>query len=191
MSSPGPRNLGWLPLAKCSQSRLAASPSPLAGRISSVSIIDPESVYETVRQIPVGSVITYGDLAERIGRSRGAARAVGNILGNRPDNDAWMTTAADDQDIPWWRVVKADGTLRPEEESETDHRRRGLEWAKAQLAREGVAFTNDGRVASLAGPRHPSGGTGRSRRVQRPVVPEPCGRHDTVQYSCRDCAPNR
>lgn len=149
--------------------------------------IDPEAVYAAVRAIPPGTVITYGDLAERVGLTRGAARAVGIVLGNRPDNEAWTTTAAQDHDIPWWRVVRADGTMLAVED---DVSRRWVEWARAVLADEGVAFTDDGRVASLAGAGRPRGGSSAgSASSRRAREPEPCGFHDTVQYSCRDCAP--
>ncbi len=155
-----------------------------------MSSIDPEAVYEAVRQLPPGAVITYAELAERVGQPRSSARAIGNVLRGRPDREAWLTTPAGEIDVPWWRVVRSDGTLRSDEDDATDERRRGLDWAKTQLAREGVAFTNDGRVASLAGPRQ-HGGSGGRGRAQRNVEPEPCWRHDTVQYSCRDCAPSR
>jgi methylated-DNA-[protein]-cysteine S-methyltransferase len=40
-------------------------------------------VYEVARTIPVGSTLTYGDVAARLG-DRGAARAVGQALGRNP-----------------------------------------------------------------------------------------------------------
>lgn len=152
--------------------------------------IDPEAVYAAVRAIPAGTVITYGGLAERVGLTRNHARAVGNVLGNRPDNDAWMTTSPEDHDIPWWRVVKANGTLLAEED---DQSRRWVEWARSVLASEGVAFTNDGRVASFADTRHPQSDERRARSsvAKRIREPEPCWTHDTVQYSCRDCVPGQ
>lgn len=45
-----------------------------------------------------GEVVTYGEVAREAGYP-GAARAVGNLL------------AADRVDLPWWRVVRADGRL--------------------------------------------------------------------------------
>lgn len=154
-----------------------------------MSSIDPEEVYSAVRAIPAGAVITYGDLAERVGLTRNHARVIGNVLGNRPDNDAWMTTPAEDHDIPWWRVVKADGTLLADQD---DNSRRWVDWAKSVLVSEGVTFTDDGRVASLAtSSRHPSG-NGTSRPQAKPYrEPEPCWKHETIQYSCRDCTPSR
>ena len=118
---------------------------------------DHEAVYDAVRALPTGTVITYGDLAERVGRPASHARVVANILGRRPQNDA---TNAAEHDIPWWRVVRADGGLLGPDHEMDDHRKRWVAWAKAQLAEEGVAFTNDGRVASIAGRSKPSGGGG-------------------------------
>ena len=65
---------------------------------------DPKSAFavrvlSVVRQIPVGRVATYGDVAARSGRP-GAARAVGNIMRGctRPD-------------VPCHRVIAAGGRL--------------------------------------------------------------------------------
>lgn len=154
-----------------------------------MSRLDPEAIYAAVRGIPAGSVITYGELAERVGLTRNHARAVGNVLGNRPDNDAWMTTPAEDHDIPWWRVVKADGTLLADQD---DNSHRWVDWARAVLVSEGVAFTDDGRVASLAsGRRHPKDTGARTSQSRPHREPAPCWRHKTIQHSCRDCAPGR
>jgi alkylated DNA nucleotide flippase Atl1 len=152
--------------------------------------IDVEAVFAAVRAVPAGTVITYGDLAERVGLTRNHARAVGNVLGNRPDNDAWTTTPPEDHDIPWWRVVKADGTLLADEDEDG---REWVAWAKSVLVSEGVEFTNDGRVASLAGDRRSrsGGSSARSSAARRVREPEPCWRHDKIQYTCRDCAPGR
>jgi alkylated DNA nucleotide flippase Atl1 len=51
-------------------------------------------VLERVREIPVGFVSTYGDV------SPGAPRFAGTVL-----------FQVDDPDLPWWRVVRADGSL--------------------------------------------------------------------------------
>jgi len=51
-------------------------------------------VLARVREIPVGFVRTYGDV------SPGAPRFAGSIL-----------FECDDPDLPWWRVVRADGSL--------------------------------------------------------------------------------
>ena len=51
-------------------------------------------VLERVREIPPGFVRTYGDV------SPGAPRFAGSVL-----------FEADEPDLPWWRVVRADGSL--------------------------------------------------------------------------------
>ncbi|HET7052702.1 MAG TPA: MGMT family protein [Solirubrobacterales bacterium] len=51
-------------------------------------------VLERVRAIPAGIVRTYGDV------SPGAPRFAGSVL-----------FECDDPDLPWWRVVRADGSL--------------------------------------------------------------------------------
>lgn len=51
-------------------------------------------VLERVREIPEGFVRTYGDV------SPGAPRFAGTVL-----------FQADEHDLPWWRVVRADGSL--------------------------------------------------------------------------------
>jgi alkylated DNA nucleotide flippase Atl1 len=54
---------------------------------------DPEAFFRLVRRIPPGFVTTYGDLTP------GAPRLAGRLLGQVPAG------------VPWWRVVRADGTL--------------------------------------------------------------------------------
>lgn len=59
-----------------------------------------ERVAAAVRAIPRGMVLSYGEIAVRAGRPRGAravARALRHLHG-----------------VPWWRVVRADRTLAPE-----------------------------------------------------------------------------
>jgi methylated-DNA-protein-cysteine methyltransferase related protein len=53
-----------------------------------------EEVLERVREIPAGFVRTYGDV------SPGAPRFAGTVL-----------FECDEPDLPWWRVVRADGSL--------------------------------------------------------------------------------
>jgi methylated-DNA-protein-cysteine methyltransferase-like protein len=56
--------------------------------------LPPERVLERIRRIPPGYVRTYGDV------SPGAPRFAGMVL-NR----------CHESDVPWWRVVRADGSL--------------------------------------------------------------------------------
>jgi alkylated DNA nucleotide flippase Atl1 len=50
-------------------------------------------VLERVRSVPEGFVRTYGDV------SPGAPRFAGTVL------------HATDEEVPWWRIVRADGSL--------------------------------------------------------------------------------
>lgn len=68
-------------------------------------------VLSRVREIPAGFVRTYGDV------SPGSPRFAGAVL-----------FECDDPDLPWWRVVRADGSLAKGD------RQRGL------LIAEGVPF---------------------------------------------------
>jgi alkylated DNA nucleotide flippase Atl1 len=81
------------------------------GDIGRFSRSREEEVLERVRGIPKGFVRTYGDV------SPGAPRYAGSVL-----------FAADEPDLPWWRVVRADGSL-----AKADRQR-------ALLLAEGVPF---------------------------------------------------
>ncbi len=56
-----------------------------------------ESVWEVVRLVPPGCVVSYGDLAELFGIG---PRMVGHAM-----------AGLDEPDVPWWRVVRADGSM--------------------------------------------------------------------------------
>lgn len=83
-----------------------------------------ERVYTVVRRVPKGRVISYGEIAKILGCPR-AARQVGWAMRQSPD------------DIPWQRVVKADGAVAGGEHAEL---------RRALLEAEGVGFLPDGRV---------------------------------------------
>lgn len=84
------------------------------------SLVD--AVLAMVSRVPAGSVVSYGDVAELI--ERGGPRQVAAVLSR------WGS------DVPWWRVVRADGRLAdPVRERATAH-----------LAAEGV-LVRDGRVS--------------------------------------------
>jgi alkylated DNA nucleotide flippase Atl1 len=57
-------------------------------------------VLELVDQIPVGRVLSYGDIAEMVGR--GGPRSVGRVM------------SLYGSDVPWWRVLHADGSVVPQ-----------------------------------------------------------------------------
>jgi len=75
-----------------------------------------EDVLDAVRAIPEGFVRTYGDL------SPGAPRFTGAVLRGVGD------------EVPWWRVVHADGTLAVGEEQ------------RLRLEAEGAPFLRGKRV---------------------------------------------
>ena len=77
-------------------------------------------VLQRIRATPPGFVRTYGDV------SPGAPRFAGTVLAH--------TT----EDVPWWRVVRADGSLAK------GRRQRRL------LAEEGVPFHGDRVVMGVA-----------------------------------------
>jgi alkylated DNA nucleotide flippase Atl1 len=82
-----------------------------------------EAVLARVRATPEGFVRAYGDV------SPGAPRFAGTVL-----------FACDDPSVPWWRIVRADGSL-----AKGDRQR-------ALLEKEGVPFRGervDMRVARL------------------------------------------
>lgn len=81
-----------------------------------------EAVLEVLDGLPEGQVISYGELAAAAGY-RGAARAVGNLLG------------ATAEPAPWWRVIRADGRLAAPDAALQAQKLRG----------EGVSV-EDGRV---------------------------------------------
>jgi len=59
-------------------------------------------VLAVVRRIPPGRVLTYGDVAA-LAEVEATARDVGQVLLRHGDGD----------DVPWWRVLRADGTPPP------------------------------------------------------------------------------
>jgi methylated-DNA-protein-cysteine methyltransferase related protein len=80
-----------------------------------------DRVRAVVRAIPPGEVRSYGEVAAEAGLS--SARLVGRIL------------AVDGHDVPWHRVVRADGSFAPHIAAEQ----------AARLRVEGV-LASDGRV---------------------------------------------
>jgi len=68
---------------------------------------DPEEYVERVLQyverVPRGRVTTYGAIADAVG---GGPRQVGSVM------------ARHGGPVPWWRVVRADGSLPPSHQDE-------------------------------------------------------------------------
>ena len=81
-------------------------------------------VYDVVAEIPYGKVVSYGQIARMLGRPR-AAREVGWAMSNCPE------------ELPWQRVVKADGSITGGVHAQI---------RKALLVEEGVGLLPDGRV---------------------------------------------
>jgi alkylated DNA nucleotide flippase Atl1 len=69
--------------------------------------LDPEEyaerVLEYVELVPRGRVTTYGAIADAVG---GGPRQVGSVMSRHGGP------------VPWWRVVRADGSLPPSHEVE-------------------------------------------------------------------------
>ena len=63
-----------------------------------------EQVLRVVERIPPGRLMSYGDVAEYLGA--GGPRQVGQVMSRGTG------------DLPWWRVVRADGSPPPGLEEE-------------------------------------------------------------------------
>ena len=85
-----------------------------------------QQIYALVKKIPKGLVAPYGQIGAVLGRPR-AAREVGRAIRVCPSDN-----------IPWQRVVMADGTIAGEGEFALLRRK--------MLAAEGVHFTPTGKV---------------------------------------------
>ncbi len=87
-------------------------------------------IYAIVRQIPIGKVATYGQVAE-LAELYGKARLVGYAL-YRVDKDS---------DIPWHRVINAKGEVSESSlRLGSDHVQRSL------LEAEGIQFSPEGKI---------------------------------------------
>jgi methylated-DNA-protein-cysteine methyltransferase-like protein len=86
-------------------------------------------IYDAIRKVPRGRVVTYGQIAAAIGFPR-HARLVGRALRSLPEPT----------DVPWHRVVNASGAVsrRP---SDSDQLQRLL------LEAEGIEFGPAGRLS--------------------------------------------
>lgn len=58
-----------------------------------------ERVLDLVARVPAGQVVSYGDVAELLGE--GGPRQVGRVLARYGGG------------VPWWRVLRADGSPAP------------------------------------------------------------------------------
>lgn len=87
-----------------------------------------ERVYAVVRLVPAGAVTTYGDVAAALG-SASVARHVG-----------WALAAVRDDDVPWHRVVNAQGRISFKGDTARGVLQRSL------LEDEGVVFSASERL---------------------------------------------
>ena len=88
-----------------------------------------QKVYEIVKSVPKGSVISYGGVASLTGNPR-MSRRVGQALHVNPDP----------KNIPCHRVVFKDGSLAH------SYAFGGESWQKKLLEEEGVEFDEEGKV---------------------------------------------
>lgn len=89
-----------------------------------------ERVYDLVRRVPRGRVVSYGGVAALLGRPR-AARGVGRALQELPQGT----------DVPWWRVVNHAGAISL---GKLDPHAARLQ--RVLLEGEGVVFDTRGRI---------------------------------------------
>ena len=84
-----------------------------------------EKVYEFLKMIPKGKVVTYGQIADYLG-NRNLARVVGNILHNNPDEYKY----------PCYKVVDGKGNLSKH------FAFGGIEKQKEKLESDGIIVNN-------------------------------------------------
>ena len=88
-----------------------------------------EQVYNYLKAVPKGKVVTYGQIAVFLG-NKGLARVVGNLLHRNPDP----------QHIPCHRVVNAAGAVSKA------YAFGGAAAQRARLEAEGIVFEENGRI---------------------------------------------
>lgn len=89
-------------------------------------------IYAVVRQIPVGKVATYGQIAQ-LANLAGKPRLVGYAL---------YRVDLKESDIPWHRVVNAKG------EVSFSSLRQGTDYLqRVLLEREGIEFNSTGKIS--------------------------------------------
>ena len=88
-------------------------------------------VYEAVKKIPKGKVVTYGQIANILGSPR-AARAVGYALNALKKDDL--------QAVPWQRVINAKGEISFKGDTIRANLQRKL------LEQEGIVFSVVGQI---------------------------------------------
>ncbi len=92
-----------------------------------------ERVLSLVERIPAGCVLSYGIIAELL--DEGGPRQVGSVM------------ARDGGGVPWWRVVRADGSL-----PRSHHGRAQAEYRREDTPMRAGGEAVDIRQALWAGP---------------------------------------
>jgi methylated-DNA-protein-cysteine methyltransferase-like protein len=82
-------------------------------------------IYDLVRQVPRGKITTYGDVSQLVGQGCDA-RVVGYAMAACPD------------DVPWQRVINAQGKISLKGEAAQKQRMR--------LEAEGIVFDARGKI---------------------------------------------
>jgi methylated-DNA-protein-cysteine methyltransferase-like protein len=105
-------------------------------------------VYEVVRAIPLGRVMTYGAVAAHIPMPRGV-----DPLGYGRIRARWVgyALAACPEDVPWHRVINAQGRISP-------RIAQGHQLQRVLLEDEGVKFDEHQRIDLARYAWHPGGG---------------------------------
>ena len=85
------------------------------------------SIYNLVRQIPIGKVTTYGQIARLVGCT---AHTVGFAMAALPPGN----------NVPWQRVINSQGKVSPRTDGEGNILQRDL------LEAEGILFDQKGRT---------------------------------------------
>lgn len=90
-----------------------------------------EQVWTLVRQVPLGKVATYGQIAQMLPPPNGIELEEYKALGSRWVGDAM---AACPKDVPWQRIINAQGKISD---------RPGAQQQRQRLEEEKIVFVND------------------------------------------------
>ena len=104
-----------------------------------------QQVWDLVRQVPPGMVVTYGQIGQMLPRPEGVEPAEYEAFSPR-----WVggAMAACPDDVPWQRVVNSQGKISE---------RPGAERQRQLLEEEGIVFSRgriDLKVTQWRGPGH-------------------------------------
>lgn len=104
-----------------------------------------EQVYEIVKKIPRGKVLTYGHISKRM-NGRLSAAAVGWAL-NGLGSEKAKAKGYDSKTVPWHRVLNSKGKISTRDESPLEGSDGGsVTMQQFMLEREGVVFEHDGSL---------------------------------------------